>query len=669
VSLVRPVACIVAVLAVAGAVAASVATAFAPDLDAGAPSLAIAPFLLLAVAAPAAVGAFVALRRPGNRVAWILLAGAWSVGWVMAASTLAPVALDAGRPGLAAWCALVAQEWPVLFAWPLALAFAFPTGRLPSRRWRAPAALAALSCGGLLVVLLLTPDLAVEGGGELANPLPLTVSDSGVGEATVVVWVLWVAMLVSLFAGAAAVAARYRAGDAVERRQVLWLAYGALLVPLWLGGSQLASIVLGVSGDGFALLLLLHAWLALAVAVAVTRHGLYGIDRLLNRTLVYGALTAALAAVYAAAALLAGLVAGRGSALAASLATLAAAAAFRPLRSATQELVDRRFARARHTGVRIVGAFLDDVRDGRAEPEDVGDALVAALRDPSAEVVLRLPESGELVDRHGRVLDGLPDDGRARTVIGRDDRELGVLLHDPQPAAGDGLVAAVLHAAAVPVELARLRVELQRRLAEVRFSRARILEAGYEERRRLERDLHDGAQQRLVSLGIHLRRLQRSLPPQAGMLSPALDAAVGEVADAIADLRTIAAGVRPPRLDEGLAAALADLARTAPVEVDLRATPTRAPPEIEAAAYFVACEALTNAVKHGAPSRISVETTRDAATLRLVVCDDGAGGAVAGDGSGLTGLEDRVRAHGGTLAIESPQGAGTRIALELPCAS
>jgi signal transduction histidine kinase len=153
------------------------------------------------------------------------------------------------------------------------------------------------------------------------------------------------------------------------------------------------------------------------------------------------------------------------------------------------------------------------------------------------------------------------------------------------------------------------------------------------------------------------------------MLSPALDAAVGEVADAIADLRTIAAGVRPPRLDEGLAAALADLARTAPVEVDLRATSTRAPPEVEAAAYFVACEALTNAVKHGAPSRISVETTRDAATLRLVVCDDGTGGAVAGEGSGLTGLVDRVRAHGGTLAIESPQGSGTRIALELPCAS
>ena len=124
----------------------------------------------------------------------------------------------------------------------------------------------------------------------------------------------------------------------------------------------------------------------------------------------------------------------------------------------------------------------------------------------------------------------------------------------------------------MPVELARLRVELRLQLAEVESSRARIAQAGYEERRRLERDLHDGAQQRLVTLGIVLRRLQRSLPREAQMLVPALDAAVDEVAASIADLRTIAAGVRPPRLDEGLAAALADLARGAAVPVDVAAT-------------------------------------------------------------------------------------------------
>jgi signal transduction histidine kinase len=197
----------------------------------------------------------------------------------------------------------------------------------------------------------------------------------------------------------------------------------------------------------------------------------------------------------------------------------------------------------------------------------------------------------------------------------------------------------------------------------------RIAQAGYAERRRLERDLHDGAQQRLVTLGIVLRRLQRSLPGEAKILGPALDAAVDEVAATIGDLRTIAAGVRPPRLDEGLTAALEDLARGAAVPVELESSGDRAPPEVEAVAYFIACEALTNAVKHASPSHVTVHTARSAGVLRLVVADDGVGGAAPGAGSGLAGMADRVAAQGGTLEFESPPGAGTRIAVELPCAS
>ena len=144
--------------------------------------------------------------------------------------------------------------------------------------------------------------------------------------------------------------------------------------------------------------MLAHVWLAVAVAVAVTRHGLYEIDRLFNRTLVYAVLTALLAATYAVVALLAGQVAG-GSAFAASVGTLAAALAFRPLRDRLQDVVDRRFARQRFEGVRLLREFLDDVRDGRSEPEDVGAALALALGDPRAEVVFRLPETGAYADR------------------------------------------------------------------------------------------------------------------------------------------------------------------------------------------------------------------------------------------------------------------------------
>ena len=168
-------------------------------------------------------------------------------------------------------------------------------------------------------------------------------------------------------------------------------------------------------------------------------------------------------------------------------------------------------------------------------------------------------------------------------------------------------------------------------------SRSRVVQAGYEERRRLERDLHDGAQQRLVTLGIVLRRLQLSLPREAQILRPALDSAVDEVGRAIEDLRTIAAGVRPPRLDEGLAAALADLARAAPVPVELEATHERLPPQVEAAAYFVACEAVTNAVKHASPSRVRVEATVVDGALRLVVVDDGVGGATVAAAPGSSG--------------------------------
>jgi signal transduction histidine kinase len=217
--------------------------------------------------------------------------------------------------------------------------------------------------------------------------------------------------------------------------------------------------------------------------------------------------------------------------------------------------------------------------------------------------------------------------------------------------------------------MARLRVEVRLQLAEVEASRARIVEAGYEERRRLERDLHDGAQQRLVSLGVRLRRLQLGLPKGAEVLSPAIDQAVEEVGETIGDLRTIAAGVRPARLDDGLAAALRDLARTTPIPVEVEVPRERVAASVEAAAYFVACEAITNAVKHGSASKVAVRAFRDNGTLHVSVADDGVGGAVVRRGSGLAGLRDRVAAHGGTFELVSPRGGGTTLEVEIPCES
>ena len=245
-----------------------------------------------------------------------------------------------------------------------------------------------------------------------------------------------------------------------------------------------------------------------------------------------------------------------------------------------------------------------------------------------------------------------------------------MLLHDPALARRPDLLRAVLDAAAVAVELGRLRVELRLQLAEVESSRARIAQAGYEERRRLERDLHDGAQQRLVTLGIVLRRLQRSLPGEAKILAPALDAAVDEVAATIADLRTIAAGVRPPRLDEGLdGRARGPGARRGGAG---RARGDRRPRAAGGRGGRL-LRRLRGAHQRG-QARVAVARDRADRAQRRHACGSSSPTTASAAprrrrAAGSPGMADRVAAQGGTLALESPPGAGTRIAVELPCAS
>jgi signal transduction histidine kinase len=625
--------------------------------------LGLVPFVALAFLTPAVVGLLVANRQPRNRIAWILLLGP------LALTALVPLDVLLGE----GWALQMDRaSWPLLYAWPIAITYVFPDGHVLSRRWRWVAAGAVTSFVAFTSIAMLDPEPFDPPNESVPNPM----ADNAIAEwmedaGLSWIWVVfWFGILASLVAGALSIWLRLRRSSGVERLQTLWLAWSGALIPLGLLLCAASwSFFSFVDYVVFPFILAMQAAVAVAIGIAISRYRLYAIERLVDRTLVYACLTLLLLGGYVGITVALGVVVGGGSAWVTALSPLAVALAFRPLRERVQDLVDRRFHRARYEGVRRVRTFEEEVREGIRAPEGIGRVLAEALRDPFADLLFWLPESETYADAAGGLVAALPDDGRARTEIHREGALTAVLLHDPELLGQRDLLNGVLGAAALSIEIARLRVEVRFQLAEVEASRARIVEAGYEERRRLERDLHDGAQQRLVSLGVQIRRLQRTLPRSASVLSPALDQIVGEIGAAIADLRQIAAGVRPARLDEGLAAALRDLARSAPVPVDVHVPVDRVSASVEAAAYYVACEALTNAVKHASASKVSVRAVRENGSLLVSVADDGVGGAVARRGSGLAGLRDRVAAHGGTLAISSPKGRGTRIEVAIPCDS
>jgi signal transduction histidine kinase len=299
----------------------------------------------------------------------------------------------------------------------------------------------------------------------------------------------------------------------------------------------------------------------------------------------------------------------------------------------------------------------------RTPPGGVREALARAVGDPTLELALWLPERRAWVDGAGRGLE-LPTGGdRAVTMLGV---ELAAIVHDPALCDQRPLLEAAGHAARLALENERLQAELRAQLAELRASRARIVEAADAERRRLERDLHDGAQQRLLGLGIALQLVRaRVRDDEAEALLVEVEA---ELRAALAELRDLARGIHPAILvDEGLAAAVRTLAERAPLPLELDLLDERLPPAVETAAYYVVTEALANVARYARARRGSVRVARLNGSVVVEVRDDGAGGADPRRGTGLAGLADRVGALDGRLRIESPLGGGTEIVAEFPC--
>ena len=313
-----------------------------------------------------------------------------------------------------------------------------------------------------------------------------------------------------------------------------------------------------------------------------------------------------------------------------------------------------------------VGDLVVELGAATRDPGALADALALRLKDPSLQLGYHVGD--RFVDDDGRPLE-LPMDGtgRAVTLVESEGETIAALIHDEVLRHEPEVVEAVVAAARLAIANERLRAEIRAQLEEVRASRQRIVEAGDRERRRVERNLHDGAQQRLVGLTLSLAMLQERVDADPSTAA-AVEAATAELKGAIAELRELARGIHPALLsEEGLEAAVTSLAERSPVPVTVTSRlDGRLSETVEATAYYVVSEALTNVAKYADAGAAEVTIARRNGALTVVVTDDGVGGADPARGSGLQGLGDRVEAAGGTLRIDSPPGAGTRLIAELP---
>jgi signal transduction histidine kinase len=460
-----------------------------------------------------------------------------------------------------------------------------------------------------------------------------------------------------LLTAAASLVVRFRRSRGVERRQLLWLMIAAVPAPLFVGlafGGSMADhrglTLLGTAG--------FVSVLPVAAGLAVLRYRLYDVDRVLTATAVYSLLTAGLVATYAVVVWLGaelGTRWGAGPVVSATAGAVAAAAVAAPLRRVIQTMLDRRFNRRAYDARQVV-------RAGLAE-EDAGIDLTRlfrqAFRDDSVSVAYPADDSWVTPD-------GAPAAVPAAAVsVTRHGRVVARVGFDPARVA-ETTVARTAAMAATELDNGRLRAEVARRLEEIDASRRRLTTAQRTERRRIERDLHDGAQQSLLALAFDLQSAQVNGEPDR--MRDALAAGAASARNAVRELRELANGLHPAALvDGGLSAALDDMARHSPVPVRLDVTPDRLDPALEFTAWLVLGEAVVNAQKHAGAAGIDVAVSRQNGHLRLRVSDDGRGGARP-DGPGLRGLRDRVETAQGELVVRS-SAQGTTIEAVLPCGS
>jgi signal transduction histidine kinase len=327
--------------------------------------------------------------------------------------------------------------------------------------------------------------------------------------------------------------------------------------------------------------------------------------------------------------------------------------------------------RTRYSRAGAVGDLVERLNAQGVEGESLRDALADALGDGSLSVAYWSRSSERYVDSHGQPVELPPRGSHARTVteIEREGLPVAAIVHDTALLDEPGLVRVAGAAAALALENERLEAELKARVAELQVSRRKVIEVGMAERRALERNLHDGAQQRLVALSLQLGLARTKLRTDPDVAERILDGARVELANALEELRELARGIHPAILtDRGLPAALEALAGRAPVPVEIETVPdARMPMPVEAVAYFVVAESLTNMAKYADAEYATVRVVRENGYAVVEIEDNGIGGADPSAGTGLRGLADRLAAVDGRLEINSPAGVGTTVRARIPC--
>jgi signal transduction histidine kinase len=643
------------------------------------------------------IGYVLAIRRPENSIGWLMLGIGTFFGLTAILTSLGEYLLYSGdRDTALVLLAFDSPSWVPVVVLPVTfLLLLFPDGHLPSPRWRWFAWVLGVGLTVVYFAILLDPGpLAESLVPDAPNPLGIDALGSFLDVAQAVILVIPIGVIASL----TALVMRFRRSSGVERLQLRWLLTAAVFVALLYAGAMLGSIPHSWGGEdqpGWLTVLQnivipSFVLIPIAIGVSILRYRLFDIDIVINKAVLFGALAVFITVVYVA--IVAGvgaIVGGQTSPVLSAAAAAIVALAFQPARRRAQRFADRLVYGKRATPYEVLSAFSERVGQTYAN-EDLLPRMARALGEGTvaarADVWVRVGE--ELRAEAQWPEDALPADVRSIATadpfasassvyepVLHQGELLGGLSIEKKPgdaitATEEKLVQDLAAQAGLVMRNVVLTEQLMDHIEQLRASRKRLVSAQDAERRRLERNLHDGAQQQLVALAVKLRlaeQLTERDPPKARELLGDLQSETGE---ALENLRDLARGIYPPLLaDKGLVAALESQARKSTVPVTIESNDVgRYAPEAEAAVYFSCLEALQNVAKYAEAGRATVSLSDGDGRLRFEVTDDGVGFRpdATSYGTGLQGIADRLAVLEGSFEVRSAPGSGTTVVGVVP---